>query len=52
MAGNRRHASVATNVDGAEHYRKRFETQRRRTAILAGCLVGLVAGLLWEAIRR
>jgi len=44
--------SIATNVDGVEHYKQRYEAEQRKSNLLIGVLIGLVAGLLWEAIRR
>jgi len=41
-----------SHVKADEHYRQQYERKQREAQLLAGLLLGLAAGLLWEAIRR
>jgi len=39
-------------ISAPEHYKRRFESAGKDRALFVGLLVGFVAGLLWEAVRR
>jgi len=39
-------------ISAPEHYKQRFESADKDRALFVGLLVGFVAGLLWEAVRR
>jgi len=39
-------------IDAQEHYKQKSQKHEEKALLLFGLLSGLVAGLLWEAIRR
>ena len=41
-----------SKVNATEHYRQAHKRKQREVNLLTGLLVGLAAGLFWEAIRR
>jgi len=47
-----RQAAQFGRIDAQEHYKQRYESADKDRALLTGLLIGLVAGLLWEALRR
>ena len=43
---------VGKQFNAVEHYRQQYRDAEERQAFLLGIILGIAAGLIWEAIRR